>query len=174
MIPPERASQTIACSGAVCIEPVEPPSCPVLRGLFTPSANRPRSGCRRHQILQIPPVRPIDSLAEPDPGLPPQPRELRDVEELAGSPIGLRGVEHGPPFEANHVRHDLRELADGDVLPDADVDDLRALVLAHQEDAGVREIVSVQEPPPRGSSAPDLDAAAALLLGLVELPDQGG
>src|SRR6266542_5128485 len=154
----------------------EAASVPGVARLLTTSApaHRSRSGSRHRQFLQVPPVRPIDSLAEPDPGPPPQPRQLRDVEELARRSVRLRRVEHGFPFEADHVGHDLRELADGDVLTDADVDDLWALVLTHQEDAGIGEVVGVEELPSRGSRAPDLDAAPALPLGLVELPDEGG
>ena len=63
---------------------------------------------------------------------------------------------------------------DGQVLARAHVDVLGLVVVAHQEDAGVGQVVHVEELAPRRPRPPDLHLPALLELGLVELPDEGG
>ena len=53
------------------------------------------------------------------------------------------------------VAHRLRELADRQVLAGADVDVLGVVVVAHQEQAGVGEVVDVEELAARRARAPD-------------------
>ncbi len=62
--------------------------------------------------------------------------------------------------------------ADSDVLPHADVDEIVAVVVFHQEQAGRGAVVHVAELPPRRARTPYRHRAGIVHLGLVELADE--
>ncbi len=91
----------------------------------------------------------------------------------------LRGVPSG--FDVSNVivtpgatmsRMHLGQLANGEVLAGTDVDVIVAVVVLHQEQARVGEIVDVQELAPRRARAPHRRRPRRLQLGFVELAHQ--
>ena len=125
-------------------------------------------------VLEEPAIGRLDALAQPDAVAPAERVEARDVEELLRRAVGLGRVENEGRAGVDDVAHHLRELADGQVLAGADVHVLGRVVAAHEEEAGVGEVVHVQELAARGAGAPDRDLRPALGLRVVELPDEGG
>ena len=84
------------------------------------------------------------------------------VEQLARRAVRLRRVEPDVDTGCHDVANLLGELADGQIFPGPDVDVIVAVVVFHQEQARVGEIVDVQELAPRRAGAPDGGARSAL------------
>ena len=79
-------------------------------------------------------------------------------------PSGFDGVELDGDAGRDDVANDFGELPNRQVLTGADVDVLVAVVVLHQEQAGVGEIVDVEELAPRCAAAPDDGACAPDIL----------
>ncbi len=69
---------------------------------------------------------------------------------------------------------ELAELVAEIVHPDAHVDVLLFVVVLHDVEAGIGEVVDMQKLAPRAARAPDGDLFAALCLGVMKLADHGG
>lgn len=121
---------------------------------------------QRMLIGKKPPV----SLPQPGtqvrPGAPPQRLQPGTIEQLFRSTVRLSDIEANLTGEADDLPHDLRKLADADGLARADVDvrqrrlGIGAIdlpVQPHDVDTGIGHVVHMQELPPRGAGAPDLD-----------------
>ena len=76
----------------------------------------------------------------------------REVSKLIVAAISDGGGDHACEF------------GDGDVFAGADIDQFVAGIILHQMNAGVGEIVDIEEFPPRRAGAPDhdIDAPASL------------
>ncbi len=105
----------------------------------------PRSSCVAGLLVEEPLVGGADAGLEVDLGRPAQVVELGDVEHLAGGAVGLGGVEAQRGVGADDVADHLGEVADGDVHAGADVDVFGVAVVLHEEQAGVGEVVDVEE-----------------------------
>ena len=55
-----------------------------------------------------------------------------------------------------------------------DIQVQRFVVVLHQEQAGIRQIIDVEKLPPGCPAPPDDDLLTAFRAGIVELPDEGG
>src|SRR6185437_7666083 len=113
-------------------------------------------------VLQEPAVRGADSFFELDSRRPPESRQTRRVEKLAGGAVGFRAIEARRPAETHDPGDRRRQFGYAQVAPPPDVDPRLAVVALHEEQAGIGEIVHVQEFAARGPGAPDLDVAGAL------------
>ena len=113
-------------------------------------------------------------MAERDLGFPTEVEELGHVEELAGGAVGFGGVEGEGASVAEDVADGFGELADGDVVSAADIDNVGGVVVFEKEVAGVGEVINVEEFATRSAGAPDEDGGVVGLLGEVDLADEGG
>src|SRR4051812_26880439 len=135
--------------------------------------NRPRR--RQDRLVVTPPkprIRALDPLPQPDPVPPSKPMQPADVEQLAGHAVRFRGVEGEPHAGVHLLAEGLRQLADAQILPRADVDVLILLVVAHEEEAGVGEVVDVQQLAPGLARAPHRHLVLTRGAGLVEAAHQ--
>ncbi len=112
------------------------------------------------------------ALAEADPRLPAEPAQLFPAHELAWRAVRPARVGDDFPVEADDLRHKVRELLDGDVLPGADVDVLVLRVRLHDEEERIGAVVDVQEFPPRRPGAPNDQLSGARSLGLMRLAEE--
>ena len=93
-------------------------------------------------------------------GLPAEGGHFRDVEEFFGCAVGLGGVVPDFPLEADDVFYHDGEVFELDVLAGADVDEfphVLVVVVFHEEDAGVGQVVHVEEFPVGFAAAPEQD-----------------
>ena len=126
----------------------------------------------------------LDALFQPGSVPPTETVESGDVHELAGGAVGFGGVEDQIAGEAEDACDGLGELADGDVLACADVDEGRGVfgeedgvgvgVEVEQVHAGLGEVVGVQELAAGGAGAPDGDLGRPCLDGLGGFADERG
>ena len=82
-----------------------------------------------------------------------QPSECRsaDVHQLLRCAVGLGGVEGEVAVEVEDAGYGLRQLADGDVLAGADVDQRRCVFGEQGDEAGVVRFIRKQQAWPRSS-----------------------
>lgn len=73
--------------------------------------------------LSVPGVGLGDAFAKGNSRPPPQGVEAGDVQQLPWRDVRLGGIESQLPGEADHIANELGQLANGDVLAHADVDD---------------------------------------------------
>src|SRR5215213_2445786 len=97
------------------------------------------------RVLQVPAVGVLDALAQWRRVRPTEIVEATDVEQLPGCPVGLGGVEVERRGGVHDVANGLGELTDGEVVAGPDVDVHLVLVVVHQEEARVGEVVDVEE-----------------------------
>src|SRR5689334_21691071 len=93
--------------------------------------------------------------AEADAVAPAECGEAGHVEQLARRAVRLRGVEAEHALEAHSLRDGLGQLADSHVRARPNVDWRGIRVVPEQEDAGVGEVVDVEELAAGGAAAPD-------------------
>ncbi|MNY13324.1 hypothetical protein D3C86_1464550 [compost metagenome] len=115
----------------------------------------------------------MQSCLQRDLGCPAELAQASDVQELARGAVRLGGIPDDLALEAHRLGDEAGQLLDGHVGARAHVDVLLPLVVLHQEDAGIRQIVHVQELAPGRARAPQ-GHAGAVQLGLVELADHRG
>jgi hypothetical protein len=125
-------------------------------------------------VLDEPAIAARHTLPQRYAGPPAERLEPRNVEHLTRRAVRLARVEAQLSAEADHLAHDLRQLADRDVLTPADVEQLVAVVAVHQEQTGVGQVVDVQELATRRARAPYDRFALAALARFVELPNERG
>ena len=77
---------------------------------------------------QIPLIGAGDAVFQSDARLPSERVQPRNIQQLARRPVRLGGVEHQSPSKPVTRCDHLGQLADGDILSGADVDDLRVVV----------------------------------------------
>ena len=100
---------------------------------------------------------------------PSQPVQTAHIQQLPRRPVRLRHILRDPSLVLHHIGDHLRQLDDLDILTGPDVDVHLVRVVVHQEQAGVRQVVHVQELPPRLPRPPDHHLLRALHLRLVDL-----
>jgi len=125
-------------------------------------------------VLQEPAIRALDPLFEPNLGLPAQSLQLGHIQQLLRRAIGLFQVLHDLAGKADHRFDHLGKFADGEVGARAHVHDLGVRVVLHQMDAGLGQVVHVQELAARRAGAPHDHMLGTSKLGFVELADEGG
>ena len=82
-------------------------------------------------------------------------------------------VVNDPASETDDFHDHRSERFDRQVLSGPDVEHLRRRIRRfHQEDAGIGQVVDVEELSPRPAATPDDQLVVAALLGLVGLADQ--
>src|SRR3989454_5380419 len=133
-------------------------------------------------LLQKTRVRQAQAFFQRDPRPPAERAQLRAVEELLGSAVGLRAVVGDAGVALDDALDDFGQLADRLVLAVADVEERGLLRVeggaellpgqVHQVDAGVRHVVAVDELASRRTGAPQHHRFLAAYLGLVEFADQ--
>ena len=89
--------------------------------------------------------------------LPTEMVQAGDVEEFAGGAVGAGGVEDELTGVADDTGDFLGEVGDGEFFAGADVDVQFAVVIVHEVDAGVGQVVDVHELAQGFAAAPDLD-----------------
>ena len=122
-------------------------------------------------LVQEPLIGLLDALDEVDAGLPAHAGEGGGVEQLARGAVGLGGIEDEPAAVAHDRGDQPGELGDGEVPAPADIDLLLAAVMAQQEQAGIGQIVDMQELAPWRAGAPDRHRGAAVFYGFMEPAD---
>ncbi len=73
----------------------------------------------------------------------------RDIEQFAGRSIRLRGIEPQFGFRVNDGADLLRQFTDGDFFSRADVDRFGIVVAFQEKQAGIGQVIDVQELPTR-------------------------
>src|SRR5262245_19171955 len=123
-------------------------------------------------LLDEPAIAGRDSIFQRDPGPPAEGSHSRHIQELARRAIRPGRVELQFAAEADDIPNDAGQLADRYVLAPSDVHQFRALLVSHQENAGIREVVDMKELPARRSGSPDGRMSVAAQLRLVEFAYQ--
>src|SRR5579863_7043028 len=126
------------------------------------------------RLLQIRLISEPDAVLKRGAGAPAEFGNAADVEQFSWRAVGPRGIETDRTAIADGRGHHPGEFGDRDVLAGADIDQLAAGVMLHQVNAGVREIVDIEELPPWRAGAPDHDIAKTGPLRLVKAADQRG
>src|SRR3546814_8213250 len=99
------------------------------------------------------------AAAQLDPGRPAEGPYPADVEQLARRSVRLGAVEADRAVEPDDLADHLRQLHDRQVVAGTDIDHALAGIVGHQPDAGIGQVVDVQELPHRPAAAPDDDVA---------------
>src|SRR5499426_3125597 len=129
----------------------------------TPCRSSRRSGCRGTLedrfaqlalVCQKPVVVELEPPLERRCGRPSQRMDASAVEQLARHPVRPRPVEDDASFEAHATPNLFGEFRDGDVVTGADIDMRNAGIVTQQVEAGIGEIVDVQELAARRAAAP--------------------
>jgi hypothetical protein len=81
--------------------------------------------------------------------LPAERRQPADIQQLARGAVRARGVEADLALEPDHAGNEARQLRNGHVAADADIDGARIGVMPEQVHEGVGAIVHMQEFPAR-------------------------
>ena len=115
-----------------------------------------------------------EPVGEFDLRAPAERTQSRDIEQLARCAIGLRRVPDQLGGRIDHVGDRLGQLTDREVDAGPDVDVRVVRVVLHQEQAGGRQVVDMEELANGAPGAPHLDLVGVGLFGVVELADQGG
>src|SRR5437016_11494024 len=133
-------------------------------------------------FLQKTGVRKAQAFFQRDPRPPAERAQLRGVEELLGSAVGLRAVVGDAGVALDDALDHFGQLADRLVLAVADVEERGLLRVegggdlllgeVHQVDAGVGHVVAVHELAAWFAGAPQRHRFLAAYLGLVEFADQ--
>src|SRR5258707_549260 len=123
-------------------------------------------------MLEKPPIRRGKPFTETDAMLPAERVQAADVEQLSRRSIGLAGIEAQHRVGMNDVAQALGKLSDRQILAGADVDVTELVVLVHEEHAGIRKIVDVEELTPRAARPPDGDFIPSLDLRVVKPSNQ--
>src|SRR2546426_662102 len=133
-------------------------------------------------FLQKTRVRQAQAFFQRDPRPPAERAQLRGVEELLRSAVGLRAVVGDAGVALDDALDGFGQLADRLVLAVADVEERGLLRVegggellpgqVHQVDAGVGHVVAVDEFAARLAGAPQHHRFLAPYLGLVEFADQ--
>ena len=71
--------------------------------------------------------------------------QSRDVEPFARRAVGLVGVKANVAAKVNDVGDEPGQIGDGDILAGSDVKKVRAVIVIHEKEAGVGQVVDVQE-----------------------------
>src|SRR3989475_6087550 len=149
-----------------------------------PSAPQMSSSCWDvvRAFLQKTRVRQAHAFFQRDPRPPAERAQLRGVEELLGSAVGLRAVVGDAGVALDDALDGFGQLADRLVLAVADVEERGLLRVegggdllpgqVHQVDAGVGHVVAVDEFAARLAGAPQHHRFLAPYFGLVEFADQ--
>src|SRR6185312_3749124 len=98
-----------------------------------------------------------EAVAQLDFGLPAEAAHQACIEQLARHAVGLVGRVAQPPFEADHLADERRELGNAHILAPADIDVALVGVALHQKDQRVGEIVDMEEFAPRLARAPNFN-----------------
>src|SRR5579872_4782492 len=107
-------------------------------------------------------------------GPPAQANQRRRIERLERHAVGPGRVENQLSRKTDHVPYELGRFANRQVFAAAQVDRcLRVVVFAHDEQAGVGQVVGEDEFAPGGAGSPDRYRRLRLDPGLVEFADQG-
>src|SRR5436309_15074162 len=109
-----------------------------------------------------------DAVLERGRGAPAELGQVADIEQFSRGAVGARGVKADLATVTDGRRDHAGEFGDRDVLAGADIDQLIAGIGFHQMDAGIREIIDIEEFAPRRAGAPDHDLVCAGYLGFVE------
>src|SRR3989442_7700847 len=133
-------------------------------------------------FLQKTGVRKAQAFFQRDPRPPAERAQLRGVEELLRSAVGLRAVVGDAGVALDDALDGFGQLADGLVVAVADVEERGLLRVeggaelllgeVHQVDAGVGHVVAVDELAARLAGAPQRHRFLAPYFGLVEFADQ--
>ena len=145
--------------------------------LFIHQAGKKTRDLKRSAIFPVfdePLVALLDALAQRGLGFPAEGFEAADVEELAGGAVGFAGVELDLAFKTDDFSDEFGQLADAEIDARADVDEIGAVGLFEEVDAGIGEVVDVEELALGSAGAPEGDAGCVVDLGLVEFANQRG
>src|SRR5262245_25468711 len=99
-------------------------------------------------------MRAPNAFVERDPVSPAESMDAGHVEDLARRPVGLLGVEDNLRPGRDGPTDELRKLADRRILAGPHVEVFLAVVVLHEEDTGLREVVDVEELAARRTGAP--------------------
>src|ERR1700730_6210615 len=119
-------------------------------------------------VRQKPVVVTPQSLLERCRGPPTQRLDAAAVEQLARCSIRPRPVVDNAPFKAHTTFNVFGEFSNRDVVTGTDIDMRLAGIVPQKMDAGVSEIVDVEELAPRRAAAPDDDFRGARHFGFVK------
>ena len=103
--------------------------------------------------------------------LPTEGADARDIHELARRAVGHRRVEFEAAGETDGLGDEAGEVADGEFFAGADVDMARLRITIEEHQAGLGEIVGVQEFAERRTRAPEFERRVAAELRLMHLAD---
>src|SRR5258705_11167578 len=99
-------------------------------------------------------VRQANSCPQIHAWFPAHRKQPRAVHQLARRSVGFARVPFNLSFESHFAPHHLCEIANRNVAPEANIDELLLAVALHQEHARARQIVRIQKFPERFARAP--------------------
>jgi len=116
----------------------------------------------------------LDALGEGDFGIPAEAAGFGRIHYFAWHAIGFAGIPVDFALESSFVGDGFCELTDGDFVSGSDIDDIGVIVVLHEEEDGVGEVIDMEEFAEGGTAAPEGDFGEVLLPGFDKFPDQGG
>ncbi len=100
--------------------------------------------------------------------------EFGDVEEFAGGAVGFGEIVIDITFEAGDAGDEVGQVDDGQILAGADIDQAGLVVVFHEVEGGVGQVIDVEELAAGPAGTPEDDLLVAVALRFVKLADQGG
>lgn len=96
------------------------------------------------------------------------------IHEFTWGAVWFGSVENEFAFEANNFADGFGELADGDVVSVADIDQVGRVGFFQKESAGAGEVVIMQKLAARCTAAPDADGSIAAFISFVDFSHESG
>src|SRR5262245_52988432 len=115
-----------------------------------------------------------NTVAQADFWSPAHPKQETYVEELSGRSVRFLRVKNQVPLESHHLTNHFSQLANGDILAAADVDNLRRVVALQKKQTGICQIIDMEKFSSGSPGAPDHQLVLATLFGLMCFADQSG
>ena len=120
-----------------------------------------------------PGVSQLNTLAQRGAALPAQPAESGNIAELSGRAVGPVGIIDDPALIAHDVFYQPGQFPDADVFARADIDDRGVVIILHEKDGRLGQVIHIQKFPAGPPGTPDFHRIRPPDFGLVEFPEQG-
>src|ERR1700733_11395874 len=121
-----------------------------------------------------PAVRLPDAFLERFFGPPPQGSDLRDIQNLARRAVGLGRIKPNPAAKRANLSDNLGQFTNRNIYAGPDVDYLPVVVVGHQENRGLRQVVDVKKLTHRRAGSPYRHFLNSVHHCVVEFADERG
>src|SRR5512136_2853012 len=125
-------------------------------------------------FYHVPLISRLDSFSERNLASPAQRIEPADIQEFAGSTIRFRVVITNLTIKLHDLLNELTEFAYSDIFANTDIDHFILIVVLHNEQACIREIIHMEKFSPRRPRSPDPDDVIPSHFRIMKFSNQRG